>query len=173
MRGMVTTTVYDKDGNVKRREPGFLRRLFGLPGPEMISRHHNIITKEGDSLIIDGLSEYRYFEKVDNKTGYIQVGTGWNGKNPKNNKRCNEPKGNLKKLIDGPMRFYPGPPDSIVYNVIFEPGELDNININEVCLLNGNNNNASSLAYAEIKPPANVTLSDTLEIYWQIYAEGE
>jgi hypothetical protein len=176
IKGMVTTIVYDKDGNVKRREPGFFRRLFGLPGKEMISRHHNIITKQGDSLIVDALEVHPYFPKIDMTTGYVQIGTGWNGINTKYNRSCNEPTGIMKNLTYYPDCLYSLSPDGkngMIYEVTFQAGELNVNGINEACLFSKNENMTISLAYSEITPPANVAISDSLEIIWEVLIEGK
>ena len=55
VKGCVTVRVFDRDGNIKRRSPGLLRRLFGFPGALMESRHHNIITRQGDAMIASRL----------------------------------------------------------------------------------------------------------------------
>jgi hypothetical protein len=94
VKGLVTVRVLDKDGNVKRRPPGWLwriapLRLFHLPGRLMEQRFHNIVTREGDALIADALLASPAKAKVTSSSGYIQVGTGWTGNSTKTNTRCN------------------------------------------------------------------------------------
>ena len=55
IRGMVTVRVMDGNGCLKRKRPGLLGRLLGLPGRLMVYRRHNIVTREGDALIADSM----------------------------------------------------------------------------------------------------------------------
>ena len=98
IKGMVTVRVLDKNGNIKRRSPGWFGRLFSLPGRLMEYRHHNIVTREGDALIADALLSVPAKTKVTSASGYIQVGTGWTGNSTKTNTRCNTATGAMKAL---------------------------------------------------------------------------
>ena len=175
--GRVTIQVFDHHGNLKRRPPNFLQRLFRLPGRLMYQHHHNIITREGDALIADALLESPTKPKVKSATGYIQVGTGWTGNNPKANTRCNTPTGYPKEIDEN----YPvlkaawgSPGDStVIYQATFDPGYLDANNINEACLLNKSGSSANCLAYAQITPQVNVTSNDTLQVLWEITISGQ
>ena len=51
VRGMVTVTVRDCNGNVKYVKNGFLRNVLRLKEKPMISKHHNTITSQGDETI--------------------------------------------------------------------------------------------------------------------------
>ncbi len=93
IRGVMTATVRDKDGNIKRRPQKWWQSLFNIPGDLMISVNHNIVTDEGDALIADIMSETPAKTKVDNSNGYITVGTGWTGTTPKANEVVNTPAG--------------------------------------------------------------------------------
>jgi hypothetical protein len=55
IKGLVTVRVLDRNGKVKRRAPGWFRRLLHIPGRLMEQRFHNIVTREGDALIADAL----------------------------------------------------------------------------------------------------------------------
>jgi len=77
IKGLVTVQVFDKDGKLKRRSPGLLRRLLGLKGKFMIQEFHNIVTREGDALIADALLDTPTRTKVTSSNGFLQVGTGW------------------------------------------------------------------------------------------------
>ena len=177
IKGQVTITVYDKDGNIKRRVPGWFGRLFNLPGRLMEYRHHNIVTREGDALIADALLSAPTKTKVSSSNGFIQVGTGWTGNSTKTNTRCNTPTGSMKALDSN----YPAlkaawgstGDTTITYRATFEAGSLTANGINEACLLNGNGSSANCLAYAQINPSVNVTASDTLQVLWEITILGQ
>ena len=169
--------MFDKHGKLKRRSPGFLRRLFGLPGQFCIQEFHNIVTREGDALIADALLASPAKTKVTSSNGYIQVGTGWTGNSTKTNTRCNTATGSMKALDGG----YPAlsatwgsvGDTTVTYRATFAAGNLNVNGINEACLLNGNSSSANCLAYAQITPSVNVTSSDTLQILWEITILGQ
>ena len=177
IRGNVTIQVFDKFGKLKRRSPGFFRRLFGLRGKIVFQEKHNIVTREGDALIADALLPAPTRTKVSSANGYIQVGTGWTGNGTKNNKRCNTPTGAMKALDAN----YPALIDAwgeagdnvLTYRATFAAGNLNANGINEACLLNGNGSTANCFAYAQISPAVNVTSSDTLQIMWEITILGQ
>ena len=177
VRGKVTVQVFDQHGKLKRRSPGFFRRLFGLPGQFCIKEFHNIVTREGDALIADALLASPAKTKVTSSTGYIQVGTGWTGNSVKANTRCNTATGSMKALDNG----YPAlnatwgnaGDTTVTYRATFAAGNLNANGINEAALLNGNTSTAYCLAYAQITPSVNVTSSDTLQILWEITILGQ
>jgi hypothetical protein len=173
---MVTVRVLDSAGNVKRREAGLLRRLLGLPGRLMEQRFHNIVTRQGDALIADALLQTPSKAKVGSN-GYIQVGTGWNNYNVKENLMCNYPTGSMKHLDNGypqlQASFGNFGDNTVQYRATFEAGSLNDYNINEAALMNGNGTNANCLAYAQIVPAVNVTSADTLQILWEITIMGQ
>ena len=177
IRGVVTVRVLDKNGNVKRRVPGWLGRLFKLQGRLMEYHHHNIVTREGDALIADALLASPTKTKVTSSNGFIQVGTGWTGNSVKTNTRCNTPTGSMKALDSS----YPAlkaawgstGDTTITYRATFGAGLLSVNGINEACLLNGNSSGANCLAYAQIIPSVNVTSSDTLQVLWEITILGQ
>jgi len=175
--GKVTIQVFDKNGKLKRHNPGLIRRLLGLQGKYMVQEFHNIITREGDALIADALLVNPVKNKVSSVSGFIQVGTGWTGNSTKTNTRCNTPTGNMKTLDNG----YPSlnaawgnnGDTTINYRVTFEAGALNANGINEACLLNGNGAGANCLAYGQVTPTVNVTASDTLQVLWEITILGQ
>ena len=177
IRGMVMVRVLDRDGNVKRRAPGWFGRLFRVPGRLMEYRRHNIVTREGDALIADALLASPTKTKVTSSSGFIQVGTGWTGNSTKTNTRCNAALGSMKALDGG----YPAlkaawgntGDTTITYRATFGAGSLNGNGINEACLLNGNSAAAHCLAYAQINPSVNVTSSDTLQVLWEITILGQ
>ena len=46
VKGAVTVRVLDRDGKVKRRAPGWFRRLLHIPGRPYEQKFHNIVTRE-------------------------------------------------------------------------------------------------------------------------------
>jgi len=177
IKGRVTVQVFDRNGKLKRKSPGLLRRLLGLQGRLMFFEFHNIVTREGDALIADALLASPAKAKVTSSSGYIQVGTGWTGNSAKTNTRCNTATGSMKALDNG----YPAlvatwgntGDTTLTYRATFEAGTLNANNINEACLLNGNGSSSNCLAYAQIVPSVNVTSSDTLQILWEITILGQ
>jgi len=177
IRGVVTIRVLDKDGNIKRRLPGWFGRLLKLQGRLMEYRHHNIVTREGDALIADALLAIPTRTKVTSSSGFIQIGTGWTGNSTKTNTRCNTATGSMKALDNG----YPAlkaawgstGDTTVTYRATFAAGALNANSINEACLLNGNTSSANCLAYAQISPSVNVTSSDTLQVLWEITILGQ
>jgi hypothetical protein len=177
IKGMVTVQVLDCNGIVKVRGSGLLSRIFRLPRRLMVSRHHNIVTREGDALIADALLPSPNKTKVTSASGFIQIGTGWSGNSAKSNTRCNAVSGSMKALDAG----YPAlkaawgssGDTTLTYRATFAAGSLNANNINEACLLNGDSTAANCLAYAQITPSVNVTVSDTLQILWEITILGQ
>ena len=177
IRGKVTIQVFDRNGKLKRRSPGFFRRFFGLQGAFLVQEFHNIVTREGDALIADALLGSPTKTKVTSSSGYIQVGTGWTGNGTKTNTRCNAATGSMKALDSG----YPAlsaawgsnGDTTLTYRATFAAGSLNVNGINEACLLNGNGTSANCLAYAQITPTVNVTSSDTLQVLWEITILGQ
>jgi len=175
--GKVTVQVFDQHGKLKRRSPGFIRRLLRMPGQFCVQEFHNIVTREGDALIADALLASPTKTKVSSANGYIQVGTGWSGNSTKSNTRCNTPTGAMKALDAS----YPAlnaawgstGDTTVTYRATFAAGNLNANGINEACLLNGNTITSNCLAYAQITPSVNVTTNDTLQILWEITILGQ
>jgi hypothetical protein len=177
VKGKVTIQVFDEHGKVKRLRPGFFRRLFGLSGRLVVQDYHNIVTREGDALIVDALLAEPARTKVMSGSGFIQVGTGWTGNSAKTNTRCNTPSGTMKALdANYPARkaaWGSTGDTTVLYRATFGAGSLNANGINEACLLNGNDAAANCLAYAQITPSVNVTSSDTLQVVWEITILGQ
>jgi hypothetical protein len=139
VRGLVMVRVFDRDGNLKKRKPGFFRRMFHLQGKPCVFVHHNIVTREGDAMIADSLMPTPTKTKVSSASGYIQVGTGWTGNSTKTNTRCNSPTGTMEELDSG----YPAlkaawgsvGDTTLTYRATFEAGDLNANGINEAALL--------------------------------------
>ena len=176
LKGIVRVCVIAPDGSIKRHEPSLFRRLLGLPGKPMISRHHNTVTRQGEGLIANLLLASPSQTKITAESGFIQLGTGWTGNSPKTNTRCNTPTGSMEALDSGypiTMAAFGYSGDNIIqYRASFEAGKLNASGINEACLLNGNSAEAISLAYAQVSPAATVTSVDTLRIDWAITFSG-
>ena len=176
MKGLVTVTVKDANGNVKYFKNSFWRRMLGLKPRPMIFRHHNTITTIGDNLIADLMISNPTQNKVDATNGYMIVGTGWTGSSVKNNTNVNTATGTYKKLdssfpkIKGTFGGNNG--NVVLYRTSFAAGDLNANGINEVALMNGNTAQAKCLAYAQITPSVNVTSADSLQIDWQITVSG-
>jgi hypothetical protein len=177
IKGKVTIQVFDEYGKLKRREPGFLRRLFGLQGAIVFQEFHNIVTREGDALIADALLASPTRTKVTSASGFIQIGTGWTGNGIKNNTRCNTATGSMRTLDSGfpalKAAWGQNGDTTLTYRATFAAGALNANGINEACLLNGNGTSANCLAYAQITPSVNVTASDTLQVLWEITILGQ
>jgi len=165
--------IFKQHSHTKRHTPTFLRRLFNIPGREMVCVNHNIVTDEGDALVADLMCDTPAKDKVDNANGHIEVGTGWTGTTPKTNTSCNTPTGS-PEIMDS---TYPklkgafGATDDNVtlYRATFEPGDLNISGIDEVALLNNSvAGSGDCLAYAEITPVVNMGSLDTLQIDWEI-----
>ena len=176
VRGMVTVTVRDKNGNIKCFERSLWRRMFGLKARPMIFKHHNTITTQGDGLLADLMISNPVQNKVDATYGYMIVGTGWTGSSPKNNTNVNTSTGTYKKLDSTfpklQAAFGQTGQNVVLYRTSFAAGDLNANGINEVALMNGNNAQAKCLAYAQISPAVNVTSADSLQIDWQITVSG-
>ena len=177
VKGKVSITVFDKDGNIKRHPRTWFDRLIGRPGRPMISVNHNIVTDEGDALIADLMSNSPARVKVDNGNGYIEVGTGWTGVNVKLNTSCNTPTGSPEQLDSTYPKVkgaFGAADDNVVqYRATFEAGDLSATDIDEVALLNNSNAaSADCLAYAEITPKVTVGSLDTLQIDWELTFTG-
>lgn len=177
VKGMVTVRVFDRDGNIKSRPAGIFEKIFGLRGRAMASRHHNIVTRQGDALIADALLGVQGKSKVLSGSGFIQVGTGWTGNSTKLNTRCNTPAGNMEALDENfpalKAAWGNTGDTTVCYRATFEAGDLNVNGVNEAALLNGNSETAAALAYAQITPAVNVSSADTLQVVWEITILGQ
>ncbi len=177
IRGQLTVAVYGPNGEIKRREPNFLQKLFRLPGSPMISVNHNIVTDDGDAMIADLCAETPALAKVNNTNGRIAVGTGWTGTTPKTNTWVNTITGSAEALdATYPVlkaTFGSANDNVIIYRATFEAGDLNATGINEAVVSNAATDGAGqALAYAQITPSVNVTTADTLQVTWEITFTG-
>jgi hypothetical protein len=165
--GKVIAKVYDKDGNYKRHKPNWLQKLLGLPGREMISINHNIVTNEGDALIADLHQNTTERTKLDTANAVIGVGTGFTAEGKTSDALVSQ-SGSDEAMDTG----YPqtkgawaaADDNVIVYVATFEAGDLNATGIDEALLGNG----TDTMAYAQISPAVDVSSSDTLEVTWEI-----
>lgn len=171
IKGKVTAIVRDANGNIKRREPTWWQKLLGLPGSEMISVNHNIVTNEGDALIADQLANTPTRTAVDQANGVIGVGTGYTTE-AKTVDALVTQTGSDEAMDTG----YPqtkgawaaADDNVLVYRATFEAGDLNATGIDEALLGNG----TDTLAYAQVTPAVDVTSSDTLEVTWELTFTG-
>ena len=175
---MVRVCVIGPDGQVKRYEPNWIRRILGLKGRPMLSRHHNTVTRQGEGLIADLLLGVPTQTKITGGVGYMQIGTGWTGNSPKTNTRCNTPlMSNSMKVVDAGYPIttaaFGSTGDNILrYRASYAAGSMAASGINEACLLNGNTAAAISFAYAQITPAVTVGSLDSLQIDWEVTFTG-
>ncbi|MDR0908730.1 MAG: hypothetical protein LBM77_03090 [Spirochaetaceae bacterium] len=180
IKGRVTVRVLGEDGRVRRYRANLLQKIFGLPGKAMQSVHHNVVTRQGEAIIVDAMDSYPDLVKPERDSGYMQIGSGWNGKNTKHQKRCNKPIA-IKEFSTSPTVWYylddedddGEEPNLVRYRATFKQGELVANGINECCILNGNDDEALSFAYAQITPALNVAKNDMLDIVWEIQILGQ
>jgi hypothetical protein len=173
IKGKLTVTVFDSNGDIKLREPNLFQRLLGLPGSKMVSTNHNIVTDEGDAMVADIMSQTPARTKVDNTNGYVSVGTGWTGTTPKANQTCNTATGTPKVMsatYPKQKGTFAAANDNVTqYRCLFAAGDLNATGINEAALLNNvTPASADCLAYAQITPAVNMTASDTLQVDWEL-----
>jgi len=170
-KGQIRVLVVGKDGEIKKYQRSFWRRLFGLPAKMMFVKNHNTITVQGEKLLANWMLGVPTKPRITDATGFIQVGTGWTGTSPKQNTRCNTPTASLKALSTG----YPvinADQTGIIYKAYFDPDFFSSCTLNEICLLNGNTAQAEALAYAQIVPAVPITSYDALTIEWEIIFQG-
>lgn len=171
LTGKVTAKVYGPDGNLKRRPQRWFEKLLNLPGREMVSVNHNIVTNEGDALVADLLQNTPERTKVDTSNGVIGVGTGFASETKTVDALVTQTGSNEAMDSGYPQTKgdWAGTDDNvIVYKATFEAGDLNDTGIDEALLGNG----TDTLAYAQISPAVDVSSTDTLEITWEITLLG-
>jgi hypothetical protein len=170
-RGKVTVRVLDKNGWVKRRPRGVIRRLLGIKGKKMEQRRHNIITNQGDALLANWLTTTPTKTRITESSGRIAVGTGWTGVSTKSNTGCNNQIGSRQGMDSGYPQtkgaFDASNDNVIIYRATFAAGALNTNGIDEAALMNAATS-GECLAYAQITPEVNITNNDTLQIEWEI-----
>lgn len=158
-------------GKVKRYAQTWWERFWNLPGKPMIMTNHNIVTNEGDALIADLMQETPERTKVDNSNGVIGVGTGFIDETKTRDALVTQTGSDEEMDATYPKTKgdWAGADDGIVqYRSTFEATDLDDTGIDEALLGNG----TDTLAYAEISPTVDVTVSDTLQVDWELTLLG-
>jgi hypothetical protein len=165
--GFVRATVFGPDGEIKRHPRTWLDKLLGREGRLMISENHNIVTDEGDALIVDMLVTTGTQTAVDNSNGKIGVGTGFATELKSTDALVTQTGSDEEMDPTYPLQkgaFLAANDNTIVYRSTFEAGDLDDTGIDEALLGNG----TDTLAYAEITPTVDVTTNDTLQVDWEL-----
>lgn len=165
--GLVRATVYGPDGEIKRYPRTWLDKLLSRKGRLMISENHNIVTDEGDALVADIMQETPERTKVDETNGKIGVGTGFVTELKSTDALVTQAGSDEEMDATYPKTEgdWAGADDNVVqYRATFEAADLDDTGIDEALLGNG----TDTLAYAEISPPVNVTVADTLQVDWEL-----
>ena len=167
LKGKVTATVYDINGNIKLRDKTWLETLLNLPAKEMISVNHNIVTSEGDALLVDALTTTPTQTLMNNANAVIGVGTGYSAAGKAVDALVTQSGSSEEMDATYPKQkgaFAAANDSTLVFKSTFEAGDLNASGIDEALLGNG----TDTLAYAEITTPVNVTTADTLAITWEI-----
>ena len=167
IKGFVRATVFGPDGRVKRYPRTWLDKLLGRDGRLMISENHNIVTNEGDALIVDMLVTTGTQTAVDNANAVIGVGTGFVSETKTTDALVTQT--GIDEAMDATYPMHKGAflaaDDNVVqYRSTFEAGDLNDTGIDEALLGNG----TDTLAYAEITPTVDVTTADTLQVDWEL-----
>jgi len=165
--GFVRATVFGPDGEIKRYSRTWMDKLLGREGRLMISVNHNIVTNEGDALIVDMIVTTGTRTAVDNANGVIGVGTGFVTELKTTDALVTQ--SGVDEAMDATYPKQKGAwaatDDNVVqYRSVFEAGDLNATGIDEALLGNG----TDTLAYAEITPTVDVTTSDTLQVDWEL-----
>jgi hypothetical protein len=171
LTGMLTVRVFDANGDLKRRPQNWYQKLLGLPGSEMISINHNIVTDEGDAVIADLMQETPERTKLDEANAVIGVGTGFTSETKGTSALVTQTGADEAMDVGYPQTkgaWAAGDDNVIVYVATFEVADLDDTGIDEALLGNG----TDTQAYAEITPAVDVAVTDTLEVTWEITLLG-
>lgn len=132
-----------------------------------VSINHNIVTNEGDALIVDMLVTTGTQTAVDNANGVIGVGTGFVTELKTTDALVTQTGANEVMDATYPKQkgaFLAADDNVIQYRSTFEAGDLNDTGIDEALLGNG----TDTLAYAQITPTVDVSTSDTLQVDWEI-----
>jgi len=169
--GDIERLVAFDDKYVVRRKRTVLERLRGLPGKQMVSVNHNIVTNHGDALIADLMAETPAQTKVNNTNGKIGVGTGFSSAAKTVTALVTQT--GSDEVLDATYPKLKGAfnaaDDNVTqYRSTFEAGDLSATGIDEAALGNG----TYLLAYAEVTPNVNMTVADTLQVDWELTFVG-
>ncbi len=170
IRGKVTAIVYEQNGDIKRHEPNLLQKFLGLPGNQMISINHNLVTNEGDAVFAQSLATTPGIDLPTNANAQIGVGTGYTA-TAKTTTGLTTPSGSYEAMDSTyPLQkgaFSATDDNVLVFKSTFEAGDLNASGIDEVALRNSSGDD-HNIAYAQITPAINVTTADTLAITWEM-----
>jgi hypothetical protein len=167
IKGKMSWTVRDKDGNIKRYKNSWIRDFLGLPERLMQGFNNNIVTNEGDALIVDMLVTTGTRTAVDNANGVIGVGDGFVSALKTTDALVNQIGSDKAMSATYPKQkgAFAATDDNVIqYRSIFAAGEATGTGLDEALLGNG----TDTLAYAEISPSVNKGASDTLQIDWEL-----
>ena len=167
IKGFVRATVFGPNGEVKRHPRNWLDKLLSREGRLMISENHNIVTDEGDALIVDMLVTTGTQTAVDNANAVIGVGTGFVTELKTTDALVTQTGIDEAMEATYPKQkgaFLAADDNVVQYRSVFEAGDLDAVGIDEALLGNG----TDTLAYAQITPTVDVTTSDTLQVDWEL-----
>ena len=167
IKGFVRATVFGPDGKIKRHPQTWLDKLLNRDGRLMVSENHNIVTNEGDALIVDMLVTTGTQTAVDNANGVIGVGTGFVTELKTTDALVTQTGANEAMDATYPLQkgaFLAADDGVIIYRSTFDAGDLNDTGIDEALLGNG----TDTLAYAQITPTVDVTTADTLRVDWEL-----
>lgn len=160
-RGRVFIRLYDENQNLKYE-----------------SENHNIITDEGDAYIADLLSINPTRVKIGTDNCFIPVGTGWTGTATKQNGWVNTQVGIAQAIDSNYPRvkgLYGEVDDNVLqFQVTYPQGSLNFTGINEAALTSHSSDIGANttIAYAQISTPVNVSTTDILIITWELTFAG-
>jgi len=187
IRGSVCVQVFGPDGKLKKRELSFgqaikiIKQYLNqkkISFKEMIkmmsyeySINHNLVTDEGDALLVDMLVTTGTQSAMNNANAEMGVGDGYAGV-----AKSTDALVNIIDVEQGMEATYPkqkgafgAANDNVVqYRTIFAAGEATGSGLDETLLGNG----TDTLAYAEITPVVNKGAADTLQVDWEITLLG-
>ncbi len=181
IKGKVTATVYGPDGEVKRypihpvlsKFPVFMQslaeRFWGIPisGRPMIAVNHNLVTNEGDALIVDQMVTTSTQTAIDNANCVIGVGTGFTSVTKTTDALVAQSGADEAMDATYPLQkgaFLAADDGVLVFRSTFEAGDLNVTGLDEALIGNG----TDTLAYAQITPTVDVSTSDTLQVDWEL-----
>jgi hypothetical protein len=145
----------------------YIRELLSLKHPLMIAVIHNLVTNQGDALLVDGLSTTPARTLLNNANAVIGVGTGYTsvGKGTTGLTTQTGSDEAMDATYPKQKGAWGAANDSVIqFQSTFEAGDLNASGIDEAAVGNGTDN----LAYVEISPALNVTAADTLAVLWEI-----
>ena len=185
VKGVVSLKVFGADGLRKRRVTWNLEVLWTVFFAMLHARlgeafemlrfecafNHNIVTRQGDALVADAMSDTQARTRVDNTNGKIGVGTGYTGTTIKQQTALNTPTG-ARQAMDSTYphvqaAFGSSGDGVVLFHATFGAGSLNATGINEAGIFNAAAA-GDMFSYAQVTPAVNMGLSDTLVVQWAI-----